>query len=153
MAQQMASVDLAVIRNMRHHINGINVSGFYHFNPKLSCGIELNRFFKTTKQVNEENVEMSAWDVDLNVHYLLPFSKKLKWYPICGISHTSEKERDPAAGATGYERCWSFNTGAGMLLSLGKWSPHMEYLFTWGPINQQFLLAGISYEIAWRKEK
>ncbi|MBL0358932.1 MAG: hypothetical protein IPP72_19610 [Chitinophagaceae bacterium] len=43
----------------------------------------------------------------------------------------------------------SFNTGAGLLLECGRWCPHVEYSYTWGHINQQFLLAGVSYELEW----
>jgi len=52
-----------------------------------------------------------------------------------------------------YERFWSYNTGAGILYQLGKWGPHVEYMFTWGHQNQQFLLAGISYELEWGKKE
>jgi hypothetical protein len=70
-------------------------------------------------------------------------------YPLCGISHTSEREEDIASGERDYQRFWSFNTGAGILVSMGRWSPHAEYMFTWGHRNQQFVLVGISYEIEW----
>ncbi len=153
-AQKTVGIDLASIRNIRHQLNGLNVSAFYHFNERLIGGIEMNRFVPVKREAKEESLEISAWDFDLNVHYLLPLDKTIKFYPLTGISHTSEKERNLTAGEIKYERFWSYNTGAGVLFSLGKWSPHVEYMFTWGHINQQFLLAGISYELEWgHKEK
>ena len=153
-AQRTASIDLASIRNIRHQLNGLNVSGFYHFNERLIGGIEMNRFFPVKRVKGEEPMEISAWDLDLNFHYLLPVSRTVKLYPLSGISHTSERELNSINGESIYERFWSFNTGAGVLFSWGKWSPHAEYMFTWGHINQQFLLAGISYELEWgHKEK
>lgn len=153
-AQKMVSIDLANIRNIRHQLNGINVSAFYHFNERLIGGIEMNRFF-TRKQVkHEERLETSAWDFDLNLHYLLPLGKTVSLYPLTGISHTSEKELKPDHHETVFERFWSYNTGAGVVFKFGKWAPHMEYMFTWGKLNQQFLLAGLSYELEWgHKEK
>lgn len=153
-AQKTVGIDLASIRNIRHQLNGLNVSAFYHFNERLIGGIEMNRFMPVSREEKEELLEVSAWDFDLNFHYLLPLNKTIKLYPLTGISHTSEKELNRTIGETSYERFWSFNTGAGVLFSLGRWSPHLEYMFTWGHINQQFLLAGISYELEWGyKEK
>jgi hypothetical protein len=152
-AQKAASIDLAYIRNIRHQLNGLNVSSFYHFNERLIGGIEMNRFFPVSRVIEDERIESSAWDFDLNFHYLLPLGKTVKLYPLSGISHTSEKEHNRNSGEIIYERFWSFNTGAGVLFSLGKWSPHIEYMFTWGHLNQQFLLAGISYEVEWGKKE
>ena len=153
-AQRTASIDLASIRNIRHQLNGLNVSGFYHFNERLIGGIEMNRFFPVKRVKGEEPMEISAWDLDLNFHYLLPVSRTVKLYPLSGISHTSERELNRVSGESIYERFWSFNTGAGIVFLLDRWSPHAEYMFTWGHINQQFLLVGISYEIEWgHKEK
>ena len=153
-AQHTASFDIAAIRNMRTHMNGLNISGFYHFTERITAGIEMNRFFSVNRIKKDEELKISAWDLDLNFHYLLPLNKKIRLYPLSGISHTSEKEMNRGTAEDHYERFWSFNTGAGLLYVLGKWSPHIEYSYTWGHINQQFLLAGISYELAWgQKEK
>ena len=140
-------MDVAGIRNMRTELNGLNVSSFYHFSSRLEGGLEVNRFFNTTKYLKEEKTQLSAWDFDLNIHYRIPLDKKLQAYPLAGFSHTSEKEK--VAGEEVLEKFWSVNAGAGLLYELGKWSPHLEYSFTWGKMNQQFLLAGISYEIEW----
>ena len=152
--QKAVSFDLAGIRNIRHQLNGLNVSAFYHFNEHLVGGIEMNRFFTATHIKEGEIQKLSAWDFDLNFHYLLPVTKKMMLYPLSGISHTSEKEFIPEKDEILYDRFWSFNTGAGVLFELGKWGPHAEYMFTWGHMNQQFLLVGISYELEWgRTEK
>ena len=152
-AQKAASIDLAYIRNIRHQLNGLNVSSFYHFNERLIGGIEMNRFFPIKRVIEEDDMVLSAWDFDLNLHYLLPISKTVKLYPLTGISHTSEKELNSTKDEIVYERFWSFNTGAGMLFSVGRLSPHVEYMYTWGHLNQQFLLAGFSYEIEWGKKE
>lgn len=152
-AQQKASFDLAAIRNMKVKLNGMNVSGFYHFNKTITAGLEVNRFFPKNKIVDGEEIEQSAWDLDLNVHFLIPFTKEFKFYPITGISHTSEKEYLKAINESIYDRFWSFNAGAGVLFEMGRWSPHAEYLFTWGHLHQQFFLVGISYELELGKEK
>jgi hypothetical protein len=154
-AQNKMSFDLAGIRNMRQSLNGSNVSCFYHFSERLAGGVELNRFYPATKTEGEEQVKQSAWDFDLNFHYLAHLNKKVVFYPLTGISHTSEKEHisSSSSGITTitslYNRFWSVNAGAGFLWECGKWAPHIEYSYTWGHINQQFLLAGISYELEW----
>jgi len=154
-AQDKLSIDLAAMRNMHSELNGLNISSFYHFNERLSAGIEMNRFFPITRIIGEERTELSAWDFDLNFHYLCPLYKKLKWYPIAGLSHTSEKETIETGNLLyrATEKFYSANAGAGILLEWGHWAPHVEYLFTWGKLNQQFLLAGMSYEISWGKEQ
>ena len=150
-AQHKASIDLAGIRNTTSKLNGLNVSAFYHFNGHLIGGIEMNRFFTRNQIKHEEAAKLSAWDFDLNFHYLLPMSKIIKLYPLTGVSHTSEKEIITDPDETVYERFWSFNAGAGAVFQLAKWAPHIEYMFTWGKLNQQCLLAGISYELEWGK--
>ena len=150
-AQQKASIDLAATRNMNNSTYGLNVSGFYHFSERIAGGIEVNRFFPITRKIGEEEVELSAWDFDLNFHYNIPLAKKLIFYPLTGVSHTSDKEFIPALGETVYSRFYSFNTGAGLFLEGHKIVPYVECNLTWGKINQQFLLAGISYELEWGK--
>jgi len=150
-AQHTISLDLAAIRNMRHDLNGVNFSSFYHFNEHFIGGIEINRFFAVKRIEKGENIHLSAWDLDLNFHYLLPVCKNFKLYPLTGISHTSEKESLSVSGENHLERFWSYNTGAGILWEHGKWAPHVEYMFTWGKMNQQFLLAGLSYELEGKK--
>lgn len=152
-AQHTASIDLATVRNMHSQLNGINVSAFYHFNERLIGGIEMNRFFASKHVKHEEIVELSSWDFDLNFHYLFPLGKTVRLYPLTGISHTSEKEYIIAHDETAFKRFWSFNTGAGAVFQLGKWAPHIEYMFTWGQMNQRFLLIGISYELEWGKKE
>jgi hypothetical protein len=146
-AQHILSLDLGTIRNTQKPINGLNVSGFYYFNPHLTAGMEVNRFFPVNRQSAEEGLQISAWDIELNVHYLFSVYKKMNLYPITGISHTVDRELISAKGLSHYESFWSLNTGAGILWEFGNWSPHIEYSFAWGQQNQQFLLAGISYEI------
>ncbi len=153
MAQNKMSIDIASVSNRHSSINGLNVSAFYHFSERFTGGVEMNRFFPINKNLSGEDVQQSAWDFDLNFHYLLPVGKELKIYPLSGISHTSEKEMNVKTGENGIERFWSYNTGAGILYELGKWSPHIEYSFTWGHINQQFLVAGLSYELEWGTHK
>lgn len=150
-AQQKVSFDVAGIRNFHSKLNGLNVSSFYHFNEKLTGGIEVNRFFPITRTSGEETQKLSAWDFDLNFHYLLTIRHGIKCYPLTGISYTSEKEYGSNSHTIWNikEEFFSFNTGAGILFESGRWSPHIEYSYTWGHINQQFLLAGISYELEW----
>ena len=147
------SIDIASVSNRHSSINGLNVSAFYYFSERFTGGIEMNRFFPINKSLGGEDIQQSAWDFDLNFHYLLPVGKEFRIYPLTGISHTSEKEMNLKTGENGIEKFWSFNTGAGILYELGKWSPHIEYSFTWGHINQQFLIAGLSYELEWGSHK
>ena len=46
-----------------------------------------------------------------------------------------------------YDRFGSLNAGAGVVWQKGKWGLHTEFLYTWGHFNQEFLLAGLNYEI------
>lgn len=159
LAQHKIGIDLAAIRNMRQLHSGSNISCFYHFNERLAGGLEMNRFYPLQKIKGEEVIHSSAWDFDLNLHYLVPLNKKIVFYPLTGISHTSEKEHIvittpvTTSAEDTYSRFYSFNTGAGFLWECGKWAPHIEYSYTWGHINQQFLLAGISYELEWGNSK
>lgn len=151
-AQKTLSFDLAGIRNVSKPINGINASCFYHFNKQFIVGVEVNRFFPVNRIILNEDVKISAWDIAVNIHYLLNLYKGLKFYPIAGVSHTAENEKIIFLEDNKHIAFWSFNSGAGLLWELEKWSPHIEYCFAWGQQNQQFLLAGISYEISWNRE-
>lgn len=143
-AQQKISFDLAAIRQTFHKVNGLNLSTFYHFNEKLAAGVEMNRFFP----VVHKEAELSAWDFDFNAHYLLNLHHHFYFYPIAGFSHTFSKEisTEPMGEAL-YDRFWSLNAGAGVVWQKGKWGLHTEFLYTWGHFNQEFLLAGLNYEI------
>ena len=152
-AQHKLSFDLAAIRNMGNDLMGLNVSCFNHFTEKFVGGLEVNRFFAASRVKDGENIRLSAWDLDFNFQYHFALFKKWKIYPIAGVSHTSEREWTEATNQNQFEKFWSFNTGAGTLVELGKWSPHIEYTFSWGKTNQQFLLAGISYELEWGKQE
>ncbi|MBK8609270.1 MAG: hypothetical protein IPL84_04820 [Chitinophagaceae bacterium] len=75
-SQKAVSFDVAGIRSMRSELNGLNVSCFYHINERLTAGLEMNRFFAVTHVKEKEAFKASAWDFDLNFHYLLPVIKK-----------------------------------------------------------------------------
>lgn len=152
-AQKMVSIDLAATRNLGHRLNGLNISSFYHFSERLIGGVEINRYFPVKRMEKHGLTEMSALDLDFNFHYMLPVSKTVRLYPLTGISRTCEREYNFAKRETVYDRFWSFNTGAGVQVAMGKCSPHAEYMFTWGHINQRFLLVGLSYELEWGKRE
>ncbi len=143
-AQQKMSFDLAVIRQTFHKVNGLNLSAFYHFNEKLAAGVEMNRFFP----VVHKEAELSAWDFDFNAHYLFNLQHHFYLYPVAGISHTFSKEvSTELLGEAINDRFWSLNAGAGLVWQKGKWGLHTEFLYTWGQFNQEFVLAGLNYEI------
>ncbi len=157
-AQSKISFDFSNVKNTKLVLSGINFSSFYHFNEHLSGGIEVNRFFGKQiikKDIAEENhpqeIEISAWDFDLNFHYNIHLLNHCATYPIMGLSQTTDKEKLVALGKEHIEHFWSFNTGFGVNYDLGRISPHVEYLFTWGKINQEFLLIGLSYEFGFKK--
>jgi len=152
-AQSVFSIDLGAIRHVENQSTGINISGFYHLTEKLKVGMEVNRFFPVTRQKEESDLRLSAWDIDFNLQYLLPLNKSKSWrfYPIAGVSHSSEKETLLDKSEIRVERFWSVNTGTGLLWQRGKFGTHFEYLLTWGHINQQFLLAGINVELELRR--
>jgi len=147
-AQKALSVDIAAVSNRHSNINGLNLSVFYHFNEHWEAGAEMNRFFAVNKTVEGEALQLSAWDFDYNVHYLIALNNTWQLYPLTGFSHTAEQEFNTKLKETNTTRFWSINTGAGIMGKLGKWSPHIEYSFTWGYTNQQFIIAGFSYELA-----
>ena len=147
-AQHSVSIDLGVIRQKNHHQSGLNISGFYHFSHHWLGGIEVNRFFPVQDYAGEQEMQYAGWDIEMNFHYLVYLHKGIKFYPISGISHTSEKESNATTHRSSYDHFWSVNTGAGMNIELGHWLPHVEYIFTWGHVNQQFILVGIGYEIS-----
>lgn len=143
-AQQKMSFDMAVIRQTFHKVNGLNLSAFYHFNEKLAAGVEMNRFFP----VVHKEAELSAWDFDFNAHYLMNLHHHFYFYPIAGISHTFSKEVSAESRAEAInDRFWSLNAGGGVVWQKGKWGLHTEFLYTWGHFNQEFVLAGLNYEI------
>lgn len=150
-AQHSISIDIGGIRQKNNHQKGINISSFYHVNQQLLAGLEANHFFPVHRSTNEgEDIRVSGWDIEMNLHYLLSLRRGLRFYPITGISHTSEREINISTQYRQGEQFWSVNTGVGINTSLGHWLPHIEYIFSWGRIRQQFILAGVGYEIEWR---
>lgn len=150
-AQKGISFDLAGIRNAHSGLNGLNISLFNHFSDRFRAGLELNTFFPSHRLQKEEDITQTGLDFDLNFHYLFPLHESLSAYPIAGISHTLEKETGPEHQLLARESFWSFNTGAGLQVTHGRWIPHVEYLLTWGHINQQYLLVGVGYELSHKR--
>ncbi len=149
-AQHKLSFNVAANQDIVKAASGYNMSCFYHFTRHFSGGLELNHFFPKLHRSTKEEFELSANDIDLNFHYDLPLYKKLICYPITGISHTSEKEYNLHNQETVYHRFYSFNTGAGLYLEGYIIMPFVEYSLTVGQLTQQFVLAGISYELDWK---
>jgi hypothetical protein len=147
LAQNKIGLDVAAIRNTQKPINGLNLSCFYYFSKDIAAGLEVDRFFPARLKSEDGDSEHSALDIEMNMHYLFSLHKGLHVYPVAGISHTTDREVKLKDGYTLEKSFLSINTGGGILWELGNWSPHLEYTFAWGPENQQFFLAGISYEI------
>ena len=159
-AQKNISLDFSSVKNTKAALSGLNVSGFYHFTEHLSGGIELNRFFgkkiirkDIEVEHNLEEIELSAWDFDCNFHFNIPLTNHFTTYPILGFSHTSEKEKLLTQRKEHTDHFWSFNSSIGIMHSLGKISPHFEYLLTWGKVNHEFMLLGFSYELGLKHNK
>lgn len=151
-AQHSMSMDAGYIKNFHNDLNGANLSSVFYFNKKWGLAFEINRFFPAKKMVNNEESELSALDFDLNLHRYFPVSEKINFYPIGGISHTSEKELNLVSKDEVLTNFFSVNTGAGFVFELSKkWHPAIEFSYAWGKINQQFLLATIAYEFEGKK--
>lgn len=149
LAQHKGSFDVAAARKLHTRLNGLNLSYFHFFTEKVALGLECNRFFETRKFWHEKEVDLSAWDLGVNIHYLFPLTAHMKGYPIVGVSHISERETEPESKECKYERLWTTNTGAGVSWEFGHWTPHLEFTYSWGKVNQQLILVGLSYEINW----
>lgn len=122
------------------------VSTFYHFTKRIVAGVEFNRFYKHHQFVSEEESNHSAWDIDMNLHYNIPLSKKMFFYPLAGFGHTSEREENITKGKVEMKHFYSVNAGTGIFLGLKKFTPFVEYMHTWGEINQEFFIMGVGYE-------
>jgi hypothetical protein len=117
-AQPLTSIDIAAVRNTTRHLNGVNVSVFYHFTGKLSAGVEANRFFSTARKKDSREPGFSIWDFDANLHLTIPAFKKISFYPLTGLSYSIEKEENNITNESTYSNHWSFNTGAGILFNI-----------------------------------
>lgn len=133
--------------NLRKSMPGTMVSAYYHFTEKVVAGVEVNRFYQHRRRVNEEENKLSAWDIDMNLHYHIPLSKKLFFYPLAGLGHTSERDENVTKGEVEMNNFYSVNAGTGILLELKRFTPFIEYMHTWGEINQEFFLVGVGYAI------
>lgn len=118
--QHAVSIDVAGLHNTSYKLSGLNVSCFYHFSKRVAGGIELNRFFPKQQLKSNEEVQLSAWDTDINFHYFFFPEHNWKVYAAAGITHTSDKEELVKDGQCTYEHFWSLNTGAGILYKWGN---------------------------------
>jgi hypothetical protein len=145
---QKLSVDVAGIRNYTVDLYGANTSIFYHFTESFSAGVEANRFFRKRKNTADE-IYFSAWDYDLNLHYLLAVHKKFSLYPVLGFGFSFERE-ETKEGINRLHRTY-FNTGAGILFNTGTIKPHLEYVLALNRKAEQLVLAGITIELDLKK--
>ena len=151
-AQHAMSIDAGYIKNFHNNLNGLDLSSVLYFNKKWAMAFEINRFFAVEKNIDNEKGELSALDFDLNLHRYFSISKKIQLYPIVGISHTSEKERNLVLKETHTDNFFSVNTGGGFVFKLSKrLHPAVEFTYAWGKFNQQFLLVNVAYEIKFKK--
>jgi hypothetical protein len=148
-SQHAISIDAGYIKNFHNNLNGLDISTVFYFNKKWALAFEVNNFFSSKKMIKSEEVELSALDFDLNIHRYFSIAHHFKFYPILGISHTSEKEKNLSLNETHYIDFFSMNTGAGITFGVKKrWHPAIEFTYAWGRFNQQFLLINVAYEIA-----
>ena len=119
-AQHAMSIDAGYIKNFHNNLNGVDLSSVLYFNKKWAMAFEINNFFAEKKIINNEEGELSALDFDLNLHRYFSISKKIQLYPIVGISHTSEKERNLVSMVTHTDNFFSVNTGGGFVFKLSK---------------------------------
>jgi hypothetical protein len=146
---QRISIDVAGIRNHTQQLNGANFSVFYHFTEMFSAGAEVNRFFTTRRVKENETVQLSVWDFDVNLHHYIALHKKLYVYPVLGVGLATEKEQKEYG--TRHHHVKYFNAGAGLLLNTGTIKPHIEYVIASSRKTEQYVLAGVTIEIDFKK--
>lgn len=146
---QRISIDVAGIRNHTQKLNGVNLSVFYHFTEAFSAGAEVNRFFTANRVKDNETVQLSVWDIDVNLHYYIPLYKKVYVYPVLGVGAATEKEQKESG--TRLHHVKYFNAGAGLLLNTRTIKPHIEYVVASSRKTEQYVLAGITIEIDFKK--
>lgn len=62
---------------------GIGVFGQYNISDAFRAEASFDYFLKKD--------DLSMWDVNINVHYLIPIANKIKAYPLAGLSFTNWK--------------------------------------------------------------
>ena len=62
---------------------GFGVKGQYNFTDAIRAEASFDYFLKKDG--------MSMWDINVNVHYLFSVAKKLKLYPLIGLTYTNWK--------------------------------------------------------------
>lgn len=132
-------------------VAGINARLYYAADHHYCFGPEISYFKKTT-----EAIELSLFEANANLHYILDLKKGLGIYPLSGINYSleTEIEKDNSEEEKHTEDAFGLNIGAGLHYASGRMLFFAEYKYVISELDDHFLSVGalINFSLA-KKDK
>lgn len=135
---------------LNNDLAGTNARLYYGPNEKFCFGPEASYY--PYQKINDE-YEASIIDLNINAHYIFEVTHKLGIYPVSGLNFTIEKERLIEFKDDVFEEEeLGLNYGLGAHYNLGKIFAFVEFKGVIGQLNDEFLTAGILFNLSKKKE-
>ncbi|NER16088.1 outer membrane beta-barrel protein [Spongiivirga citrea] len=142
---------LAATYSTKLEVTGINARLYYAADHHYCFGPEVSFFKKDT-----EEGELSLFEANANLHYILDLKKGLGVYPLGGFNYTTETETKDLneTEEKHTENAFGLNIGAGMHYASGRILFFGEYKYVVSELDDHFISVGalINFSLA-KKEK
>ncbi|MFD2587646.1 hypothetical protein ACFSQJ_11935 [Croceitalea marina] len=118
---------------------GINARVYYGIDHTYCFGPEISYFRKS----HEDN-EVSLFEANANLHYIIDLNKGLGFYPLTGINYTIETkiENQGFEEEKFSENSFGLNIGAGFHYTVGRILFFTEYKYVISTLEDHFFTAG-----------
>ena len=131
---------------------GINARLYYAADHHYCFGPEISYFKKDI-----ENGEITFFEANANLHYILDVGKGLGVYPLSGINYSVETERENhnMMVEEHTEKAWGLNAGAGLHYAKGRFLFFSEYKYVISELDDHFFTIGalINFSLAKNSKK
>ena len=132
---------------------GVNFRGYYNLaNNKICFGPEFTFFKKKTENVIREEIDITLFEVNFNVHYIFEITHKFGVYPLGGLNYSQENEKYSDAAKEETAKKWGLNLGIGTHYAINKFVVFLEYDHLLSDLSQNTFIFGAFYTFGKKQE-
>lgn len=143
---------VAAIYSSNLETAGINARVYYGIDHQYCFGPEISYF----RRSNGEE-ELSLFEANVNLHYIVELNKSLGVYPLAGINYTIETEIENKGfdEERFRENAFGFNIGGGFHYAVGSILFFAEYKYVISSLDDHFVTAGalVSFSLAGKNKQ
>ncbi len=133
---------------------GINLRAYYNLaNNKVCFGPEFTYFKKRTESTLNEDLDISLFELNFNIHYILEVTHKFGIYPLGGLNYSQENEKYSDVAKEEVVKKWGLNLGMGAHYAIHKFVVFLEYDHLLSDLSQNTFIFGTFYTFGKKHEQ